>query len=113
PSRAQVIDHVEERASHGYLGEILLVEARRDRTAELELPRSKGMLAEKRLQQRGLSRSIRADEAERVPAHHRTGELLDEHTVADAHGGIDRGYDAIAAAFGDVEANRHRVFVAH
>ena len=65
-------------------------------------------LAEERLDERRLSSAVRADERDHVAAVRGCGEIADERAVADRDRERLGGDHAVAAAFGDLEAQLHR-----
>src|SRR3712207_8135320 len=62
--------------------------------SQSELPRRQRVLAEQRLEQRGLPRPVRSDQAQDVAADQRPGEPLDERSIPDSHGDVRGGHDA-------------------
>ena len=108
PERALFADRIVQRQVQRQLCHVLPEIGRLHRAAHLRLAAVRGALAEQCPEEGRLAGPVRADEGDHIAPVHGGRELLHQGALTLANRQPVGPHDAVAATFGDLEAERHR-----
>ena len=112
PERAEIIDHLVERAIERDLRHVLAIVRQADRPARAEHAAVDGVLADEGTEEGRLPCPVRADDADAVTAHDARGHVVHEQAIIDGDAHVLGRHDLVATALGDVETDGHGVVLA-